>query len=249
MKSLSQRVLLACAAISFSQVSFSFGIDRISAQLDVAGGFKSTETFVIFNDGRENAIFTTAKALKWETKPDGQMILTPSEDLQIFPSVQRIGAGESATFKVRYRGAPLQGEGYYRVLFEEIQLPTIGTTKGDENSIGTTSQISSAVTAGLAMTVPVYVSNFAVKADSLDRVTVRLVKEGSKLFAEVDNQTNRYIVITGCKVNGVESGPKGVVFALHKRLIAIDSDSTIKELSVTVSYGGASRNIRLDERQ
>lgn len=242
MKYLYQLAMLSLALAYAAPSSFAFGIDKLSAELDVSKGFKSVASFVLFNDTSESMIFATARALKWDMDKRGETQLVPSSDIRIYPSVQKIAPGESATFKVRYQGPPPTGEATYRVCFEEIQLPAGTTAKEGEITV-TTSKGTAGLQIGIAMTVPVYVADFSSKTDVLNHVSARLVREGDKSVLEVDNAGDRHIAISAHRMNGTPGGALGVVLAKHQRMLPIAANDTIKELVLTVAYGTATREV------
>ncbi|MGP8431799.1 hypothetical protein ACT2FY_01075 [Paraburkholderia fungorum] len=237
--------LLPLLMMLFGIRSYGFGIDRLSAELDASQHFKSVTSFVVFNDDSNETIFVTARALKWDLGSKGDMTTTPSEDLEMYPSVQKIRPGESGVFKVRYSGAPLTGEGNYRVLFTQIRIPGgVGT-----NEDGITSVIGQDVAVGLAMTVPVYVSDFSVKSDVLDHVVAKFSQKSDRMTIDVANGGNRHIVVKSYRVNGTQKLALGPVLANHERSFSVESSSSeaIKSVELEIIYRDKSKTITATE--
>lgn len=239
MNHLAPLLLLCCGSRTFA-----LGVDKLSAELDASRGFKSVATFVVFNDDSDKPAFVTARALKWDADSKGTLTTTASQDLQIYPSVQKIAPGEQGTFKVRYAGPPVSdAEGNYRVFFTQIRLPSAGAASTQEGDLGM--KVDQDVSVGLAMTVPVYVSDFSAKTDVLDQVSARLSQSGTSAKLDVRNNGNRHITITGYRLNGAQKPGLGVVLANHAREFQLEVGEPVKTLELDVSFRGRLKTIVL----
>ncbi|WP_155740368.1 molecular chaperone [Burkholderia territorii] len=231
-----------CLVMVVTIQGHAFGIDKLSAELDVSRGFKSIATFVVFNDESDETIFVTARGLKWDADDSGGLITTPSRDLEIFPSVQKIGPGSTAAFKVRYSGTPPQGEGSYRVLFTQVRLPS-GPSEHEGRLTKTMGEIDQGISVGLAMTVPIYVSDFSSKSNVLDQISASVVRMDNKSTLEVVNKGDRHVTITGYRLNGTAKPGLGVVLPGRSRDVPLDAQVPIQSLEVEVSSRGKTKTI------
>lgn len=238
--------VLLCLAL-FAADSFAFGIDKLAANLDVGANFKSVASFLIFNDDSDKAAYVTAEGLSWEMNEGGQMTTKPSEDIQIFPSVIRIPAGGSATFKVRYTGSPPSGEANYRVLFKETVIPTVAQ---DSKEVKLSELINNTTSVGMAITVPLYVTDFTQKTDVLDHVSALFTSSDKSTQLIIDNGGDRHITITDYRINGKDSGKGlGIVLANLKRPFTLDALAPGASVDVKISYKEQSKWISAVERQ
>ncbi|KVT78153.1 hypothetical protein WK58_09290 [Burkholderia ubonensis] len=235
----------SCVSILLLAVAsrgFAFGIDKMSADLDASKGFKAIDSFVLFNDDGKSSVFVTARAYHWDMDEHNAITMTPSEDIQIYPSVQRIQPGDNATFKIRYKGPlPLKGEGNYRIVFNDIRLPTGTPQKADGTSILETT--GSNIEVGIQMSVPVYVSDFSEKSDVMDHVSAHFTQQGHTVSMTVDNEGDRHVTIKGLRINGSDRPGVGPVLAHHKRVVTLDVADPVKGLSLDLSYRGQSKQI------
>lgn len=236
------RCFITTSAISVSAALCSpaaqaFGIDRLALELDAAPGFSAVDSLTVFNDSNDEAVFVKAQALKWDADLQGRFLTEPSSDLRILPSVQRVRPGDRGVFHVRYAGAPLKGEGSYRVLFQEVRIP-VGQLDAKPEEIDNT--IRQGFSVGLAMSVPVYVADRSKPSDSLARLRLRAQPaagtDGAWLL-RVDNPGDRHVSLQRLRIDGVvHERPLGVVLAAREREFRLESPlpagSTPRKLEV-----------------
>lgn len=225
--------ILMCSAM-LSKNSFAFGIDNLSANLDAGSNFKSVESFTLFNESGDSTAFVTAQGLTWKMTEDDQMLTKPTDDLQIFPPVMRIPAGGSGTFKVRYSGLPISGEGTYRISFKQIGIPNV-PSGGKEAELS--DLINNQATVGMVLTVPVYVSDFSKKTDVLKQVSATFNQQEKSTELTVENGGDRHITILDYRINGVERGMGlGYLLAKHKHPFVLDVTDPVASVDIKVGY-------------
>lgn len=239
---LSQGALAAALAALCSPSAQAFGIDKLALQLDAAPGFSAVDSLTVFNDSNEEAVFVKAQALKWDSDLQGQLIVTPSTDLRILPSVQRVKPGDRGVFHVRYAGAPLKGEGAYRVLFQEIRIPAGNLDEKPEEMDNT---IRQGFSVGMAMTVPVYVADRSKATDTLAQVKLRATRTDGAWLLRVDNPGERHVALSRYRVDGVlHERPLGVVLAQREREFRLElpaGGSNLRQLEVQLTVEKDSR--------
>lgn len=233
MKNKFQLTLGLCLSL-FAVDSVALGIDKLAADLDAGLNFKGVASFTVFNDGGENLSYVMAEGLTWQMSETGDLLTAPTEALKIFPSVTRIPAGGSATFKVRYTGVPPSGEGAYRILFKEIAVPSPASGAKEAELANL---ITSASSVSMAITVPVYVSDFSKKSDVLNQVSATFTQQDNAARLSLDNGGDRHITILDYRINGTESAKGlGVVLAHLKRSFPLDTTDPVTSVEVKISY-------------
>ncbi|MGN4152050.1 hypothetical protein ACS0Y3_16865 [Burkholderia gladioli] len=215
------RKLVPLALMVISNFGYAMGVDKVAIQLDTSRGFKGVGSITIFNEEVDQPVFVTAKPLKWEMSKDGQSHLEPTQDLTIYPSVQRVRPGENAAFKVRYNGAPIKQEGNYRILFTQVKLP-VGKSMPDGQLNKTSEEVDQGLLVSLALTVPVYVDDFSIKSDLKSQVKATFLKKDGKITLDVINNGPEHITIKKSRFDGVDGSPLGVVLAKSERQFVID---------------------------
>lgn len=216
--------------------SFALGIDKLYANLDGSSGFRSIGSFMVFNDDGDEQVFVTAQVFKWDMTQADPIVLTPSEDLEIFPAFARMPVGGSSAFKVKYVGKTPLAENTYRILFRAVKVPA-GSGAGGSQELRESFKPQAAV--GLSMTVPVYVADMSTKADVLSKVVAKGSRGDKGLALEIDNQGNRRVTIAGYKLDGVEQPTNlGIVLSGHARRFDIaGATGGSKVTEVKLSFG------------
>ncbi|WP_186053797.1 molecular chaperone [Burkholderia gladioli] len=242
------RKLVPFLLMAIANQSFALGIDKLYAELDASKGFKSVSTLVVFNDESKETVFVTARALKWSLDKDGKYETESTQDLSIYPSVQKIRPGENGAFKIRYNGSPVKSEANYRIYFSQIKLPNAQSIP-DGNLSKATEEVEQSVLVGLAMTVPVYVSDFSVKSDLRKQVTATYSIKDGKVMLDVINHGLRHITIKKYRVNGLDKQALGVVLAEGERLFQIESPEPVKRLDLEIASRDDSITLQATEVQ
>jgi len=224
---------------SFCSVCPALGIDKVFGELDVARGFKSVTAFSVFND-RNQEIFVTSKGLSWDMDRSGQITTAPSNDLEIFPPALRVMPGDSATFKIRYIGNSMEGEGQYRVMFNEVLIPEHKKANDKLENIKTG---GSNVGIGISITVPVYVSDLSKQERIFEGVTASYKQNGRKLSLLVKNVGGHHISIRECSVNGTPMPELGIVLSHHDRLFVLETTDTVSSVVLKLAYRDKTKDV------
>lgn len=228
--------LLAGLILIAMQVN-ALGIDKRRADLDVSKSFKSIATFTVFNEGSNDDVFATARGMTWSSTEDNPVVMTPTDDMQIFPAVQRIPAGGSAQIKIRYAGPTVDGERAYRLMIAEVRVPKGMETDG-KKSFEEISAASASGTVQTAMTVPVYVSDRVASKDLLSNLQYSWHRTDKDTLVVVKNPGRFHIEINGLRVNGVDKElALGPVLAEKTRIFAIKNDAPIERVEVQIKSG------------
>ncbi|MBR7780222.1 hypothetical protein [Undibacterium rugosum] len=223
-----------------AQQCCAFGVDKLKLDLDASKGFKKVEQITIFNDTSDEEIFVTAKSFSWAMDVKNALLLGPTSDIEIFPSMQKIPARGTATFKVRYSGAELKGEKTYRLRFDQISVPKALSTDPSDTSLKSVVEGKSVV--GMAITVPVYVVDFSQKSDAAEKVSAMMKSEASgELTVHVDNVGDRHVEIAAVRIDGVtQKSSLGVVLAKSTRIFPL-STAKVKKVELNVTCGDSSQ--------
>lgn len=223
----------------FCSACSALGIDKLSGELDVAKGFKSVTSFTVFND-RDETIFVTSRGLTWDMDRMGQLTTAPSNDLEIFPPVVKVMAGDSAVFKIRYVGPLIEGEGHYRLMFSEVRIPRQGEANEKLADIQT---LTPDVGIGMAITVPLYVSDFSKQEGTLEGVSASYSQSGKRLSLLVKNDGDHHINIRQHSINGVSMAGLGIVLPHRERLFVLDISANVSSVVLGIVYRDKTRNI------
>jgi fimbrial chaperone protein len=168
--------LLAASGVSFAQASFS--VDPLLIELD---GQSNSAVLSITNPTAKEIRFEI-KAFAWDqTPPDGTMLLTPTQEVVIFPPLVAIKPRMTQRVRVGAIAAPGGVEKSYRILVEELPtgdaLPVaIRTRIGIPVFIAPTKVVRSSSIADVSIknrTVSVTLSNTGSKHVMVDEVVIR----------------------------------------------------------------------------
>jgi fimbrial chaperone protein len=136
------RGLVALLALSALAVTAQAAPLRISPMLlELPAG--SSAVLSLANTGSQSTRYQVTGSV-WREADNGQMLLEPTRDLVVFPSVFTLGGGEKRDLRVSVRGAAAPLERPYRVVIE--QLP------------GAPEEGISQVAIRTSLTVPVFVA-------------------------------------------------------------------------------------------
>lgn len=235
-------VALAAAVLLACPPGWALGVDKLMAELDASPQFHSTAPLVVFNDS-DKPVYVAAQGLTWDVDPQGQFLTAATTDLEIVPSIARVPAGGSARFRLRYKGEPLASrEATYRVMFKEVPVPdrTRPAAPGDAPA-----------TAGLsvspAFTIPVYVSDFSVDSDVLQRVQASFTWADGRLQVKLDNPGDRHVLIKELLLDGEARPGVGPVLAHRSRQFPLAVKDKPRSVELSLSHRDRSRTIRATE--
>ena len=233
-----QLLLTLLLAASLTQRASAFGIDKLSLDVDASKDFSSVAKVVLFNDNDET-VYVTGRALTWSNDVSGQMITAPTEDLAISPPVARIPAKGSTSFAVRYVGPKREGESSYRAAFKEVRVPALAPADR------ATGKVQPQIMTGLVMTIPVFVSDFAVKAVPFKNVTATFHRTGDEMAITVKNGGDRHVIVESVHLAGQEAKRLHSTVFAHKeiRYEGIKAPHTAQDVTLDLSYGKETQRI------
>ena len=225
---------VALAALALITRSHALGVDKLLAELDTTKDFHGVASFTVFNDDSAEQVFVTAQGLRWDMTPEDPMKMSPTHDLAIFPPVQRIAAGGTATFRIRYAGPPITVESCYRILFRSVRIPA--SAAGKASAPLTVEDVKSSALVGLSMTVPVYVADQSTAAAVLDKIQARYKPDGNALDLTVEDGGSRHVTIQAYRIDGQEHARAlGVVQGGHSRRFKVDAAPPASQLEIQVA--------------
>jgi len=78
-----------------------------------------SETLTLRNEGEESVRFQVS-AFSWDQKPDGSLVLAPTDDVIFFPELLSLSPGQERKVRVGLAGVPGASEKTYRLIIEEL---------------------------------------------------------------------------------------------------------------------------------
>jgi fimbrial chaperone protein len=185
---------LACVALVEIAGASSFQVNPIRITLTPQG---SSSLLTVRNEGNER-LRLQVDFYAWDQSKQGEMILNPTDDLVVYPSLLAIDAGNERNVRVGTKSPVVSKEKSYRIFIEE--LPP--TTKRVDSGIRILTRIG----------VPIFIQPQPPKSHaSIENVAVHK----SEILFEVINRGNVHFLPRGIRVKGTDSTG---VNALEKNL-------------------------------
>lgn len=172
-------------------ILFLFPSDSISATFIINpiklffGAGKQTDVVSITNNSDE-ALSMQVTALSWEQDEEGRRVLTPSNDLIVFPKLFTIGQGENRLVRVGIKIPPGLKEKPYRLYFEELPMPRKDTGGASLRTL-------------LKVGISVYLTPVELNRSGIIE-DVRL--SNGKLFFKVTNSGNAHVILKNITIEG-----------------------------------------------
>ena len=238
------RILALSLTVAASQQALAMGIDKLSLNIDASADFSAVTRVIVFNDSDETA-YVTGRPVSWSNDETGKMLTSPTTDLTISPPMLKIPGNGSATFTVRYTGAPKQEEAAYRVVFKETRVPAFIP---EDNAAGAPPvQINT----GFVMTIPAFVSNFSEKAPAFNGVTATFRRTGESMNVTVKNSGALHVVVESINLGGeVAKGLHSTVFA--RKTITYDgvkAPGPTQNVELKLTLGDATKSLTVTEEK
>lgn len=233
---------LVCLALELPPV-FALGIDKLSLEIDANGKFSSASQVVLFNDTNDT-VYVTGRPLAWRSDEAGTLTTQPTTDLAISPATARISAQGAAVFSVRYVGPKKEGESTFRASFRETRMPALDA---DETGQG----VGARVLAGIVVTIPVFVSDFASRTPAFRDVEATFRRTGQDATLSVNNGGDRHVIVDAIRIGDEEvRRPRDTVFAKrHKTYTGVKLPVASAGLSVVLVNGADTRRITATEEK
>jgi fimbrial chaperone protein len=193
----SRAIVLACfaAGLAFGHTGgVSAAAFNVSPTRVDLSGRNASALLTLRNESAETIRFEiTANA--WDQAADGEMVLSPTDDILFFPALVSLSAGESKKVRVAATVAAGESEKSYRLFFEELPpLETTGSNQGPQVRILT------------KMGVPVFVA--PAKRTVAASLTEPGIDRGRVAFEVMNDGTVRFslfgVVLTGESDDGEE---------------------------------------------
>jgi len=175
---------LACLALVEIAGASSFQVNPIRITLTPQG---SSSLLAVRNDGNER-LRLQVDFYAWDQSKQGEMILNPTDDLVVYPSLLTVDAGNERNVRVGTKSPVVSKEKSYRIFIEE--LPP--TTKRVDSGIRILTRIG----------VPIFIQPQLPKPQALiEKVAVHK----SEILFEVINRGNAHFLPRGIRVKGTDS--------------------------------------------
>ena len=175
---------LACFALVGIAGASSFQVNPIRITLTPQG---SSSLLAVRNDGNER-LRLQVDFYAWDQSKQGEMILNPTDDLVVYPSLLTVDAGNERNVRVGTKSPVVSKEKSYRIFIEE--LPP--ATKRVDSGIRILTRIG----------VPIFIQPQPPKPQALiEKVAVHK----SEILFEVINRGNAHFLPRGIRVKGTDS--------------------------------------------
>jgi P pilus assembly chaperone PapD len=236
---------LACLALLALALrpAFALGIDKLWLEIDANGKFSSASQVVLFNDTND-VVHVTGRPLAWNSDEAGTLTTEPSTDLAISPATARIPAQGAAVFSVRYVGPKKEGESTFRASFRETRMPALDPDNAGQG-------VGAQVLAGIVVTIPVFVSDFASRAPAFKDVQATFRRTGQDTMLSVKNGGGRHVIVDAIRVGDEEiRRPRDTLFAKRqKTYTGIKLPGAGASLSLVLVNGADTRRITATEEK
>ena len=175
---------LACFALVEITGASSFQVNPIRITLTPQG---SSSLLAVRNDGNER-LRLQVDFYAWDQSKQGEMILNPTDDLVVYPSLLTVDAGNERNVRVGTKSPVVSKEKSYRIFFEE--LPP--ATKRVDSGIRILTRIG----------VPIFVQPQRPKPHALIE---NLGVHKSEILFEVINPGNVHFIPRAIRIKGTDS--------------------------------------------
>lgn len=227
----------------FMRPALALGIDKLSLEIDASGKFSSVAQVVLFNDTND-VVYVTGRPLAWNSDAAGELTTEPTTALAISPATARIPAQAAAVFSVRYVGPQRDGESTFRALFRETRMPALDPASELQG-------VGAQVLAGIVVTIPVFVSDFASRAPAFKDVEATFRRNGQTATVSVNNGSDRHVIVDAIHVGDEEvRRPRDTLFAKRqKAYTGIRLPTAGEHFSVVLVNGKDSRRLSVREEK
>lgn len=184
MSSLGRAAVIAAALLGGGPVrAGQFEVSPIRVLLSPAA---KSDLLEVTNRGDAEARFQVT-TFAWREPPEGEMQLSETKDLVVFPSMFALKPGQSRKLRVATQVPFGAAEGSYRVIVEELPAPK-------------TEAQASAVTMLMRMSIPVFLRT---DSHSATPVIVEVAASAGELSFVLKNQGTRHFIPKALRVVGL----------------------------------------------
>jgi P pilus assembly chaperone PapD len=174
------------------------------------------------------------EANKWDERPDGQMVLTPTDDVIFFPQLFDLPPHGTQNIRVGTVAPAIGDEKTYRLVMHQLKSFEAPRPAGNLDRATVIDVLTN-------LRLPVYVEPPAPKAQA--SVDSLMLSKGTLRFT-VKNSGNAHFRIKSLRVEGFGAGPQPVFSKTTKGWYVLAGGSRNYELAV--SGAGCSRANRLN---
>jgi fimbrial chaperone protein len=193
-------IALIAGTIVISMVAPAHAVNFAIAPIDVLLGSRERSHLIVVTDQDSVPLRFQLSAYRWDERPDGQMVLEPTEDVIFFPRMFNIQPHQSQNVRVGVLVPAAESEKSYRLVLH--QLKSFESPRPAQNT-GTTTIVNVLTN----LSIPVFVEPAAPAARaSLDSLAL---KNGRLTFI-VKNSGNAHFRINSLQVDGFGSGARPV---------------------------------------
>jgi fimbrial chaperone protein len=174
--------------------------DFAVAPVDVTLGHRQRSQLIVITNQDVVPLRYQLSAYRWDEQPDGQMVLTPTDDVIFFPQLFDIAPHDSQNIRVGSIAPAIDSEKTYRLVLH--QLKTFEPPRPAANL-----QRTALVNVLTNISIPVFVEPPAAAAHpGLSPLAIR----NSTLSFTVTNSGNAHFRIKTLRVEGFGAGPQPV---------------------------------------
>jgi fimbrial chaperone protein len=191
--------------------------------VDVRLGSGQRSQLVVMTNQDNTSLRFQLNAYRWDERPDGQMVLTPTDDVIFFPQLFDLPPHGSQNIRVGAIAPAIEGEKTYRLVMH--QLKSFEPPRPVEN-VGRITLIKVLTN----VSIPVFVEPAAPAAQaSISSLTLR----NSTLSFSVKNSGNTHFRIKSLRVEGFGAGAQPVFSKTAQGWYVLASGSRNYELALS----------------
>jgi fimbrial chaperone protein len=225
-----------------SLLVLSFGLAICRAEFSFASAYRVTPVQILLSRGSASALLTlkneTGEALRfqinavaWDQDSKGQMRVSPTRDILLFPTLLSVAAGEERKIRVASSVPFGNVERTYRIFFEELPPPEKPDSAKSEVRILT------------RMGIPIFLA--PERPDSNTRLEVSPMRSGV-LSLSVRNGGNVHFTLRGVLVKGLGQDGETVFERRAEGWYVLAGGSRDYEIEIPREHCGKVKNLHVE---
>lgn len=189
-------VVIAGMVMAIPALAADFAI----APVDVTLGHHQRSQLIVITNQDAVPLRYQLSAYRWDEQPDGQMVLTPTDDVIFFPQLFQIAPHDSQNIRVGSIAPAIDGEKTYRLVLHQLKTFEPPRPVGNLRRTALINVLTN-------VSIPVFVEPPAAAAHP---VLSPLIIRNSTLSFTVTNSGNAHFRIKSLRVEGFSAGAQPV---------------------------------------
>jgi len=162
-------------------------------------------------------------AYQWGERPDGQMVLTPTDDVIFFPQLFDVQPHQTQNIRVGAIAPAIDSEKTYRLVMHQLKLFEAPRPAGDKERAAVVDVLTN-------LRIPVFVEPPAPRAEA--GISSLALRNGTLSFT-VKNSGNAHFRINSLRVEGFGTGPQPIFSKTAQGWYVLAGGSRDYELAVS----------------